>query len=80
MKIEKAIELLQNEVNHGFRCGYEDLTTAQKLAVEALKRELLFRERVPKKDWGLLPGETLENGQNEIFIKGSLKGRSPFKT
>jgi len=41
MKIEKAIEVLQNEVNHGFRCGYEDLTTAQKLGIEALK---LYKE------------------------------------
>ena len=33
---------------------------AEKLGIEAIKRELLVRSRVPRKEWSLLPGETEE--------------------
>ena len=60
MKIEKAIEILQNELNHGFRCGYEDLNDAQKLGIEALECILKIRHHPFPDEVLQLPGETLE--------------------
>jgi len=38
----------------------KECLAAAKLGREALKREETFRSRVPRSDWRLLPGETLE--------------------
>ena len=60
MTIDEAIKRLQNELNHGFRCGYEDLDKAQRLGIEALKRLQEQRSRTIIDEDDLLPGETEE--------------------
>lgn len=60
MTIDEAIELLQNEVNHGFRCGYEALNVAFKLGIEALKWKKEFQRYAFPPLHTLLPGETEE--------------------
>lgn len=58
MTLEEAIELQNLHLQHSDQVEHHDLDEAVKLGIEALKRELLFRERVPRKEWSLLPGET----------------------
>ena len=58
MNLPKAIEILDNLFGLGPYFPPDDRRAAVKLSIEALKREMLFRERVPKKEWSLLPGET----------------------
>ena len=58
MKLGEAIELLQQAYREGTVHWTINDEAALKLGIEALKREVLFRERVPRKEWSLLPGET----------------------
>jgi len=58
VKPEEAIETLTEYTTGRNPWSITELPEASKLGIEALKRELLFRERVPKKEWSLLPGET----------------------
>ena len=58
MTLKEAIEILTHlkaATNSASRhkCG-----EAYQLLIKAGEREMLFRERVPKKEWSLLPGET----------------------
>lgn len=60
MKLEKAIELLSYNIGMGPDSYQSDFLTAEKLGVEAMKREQLLRHEIPYDREGLLPGETEE--------------------
>ena len=61
MTLEKAIKLLRLEKVKRGSVNTIELLKAQRLSIEALKREETFRSRVPRSDWRLLPGETEED-------------------
>jgi len=65
LTIPEAIEILQNELNHGFRCGYEDLNDAQKLGIEAMKFTKGLRDTGAMPIYALLPGETEEQEEGK---------------
>ncbi|GAJ18951.1 unnamed protein product, partial [marine sediment metagenome] len=58
MKLEKAIEILTEDINHPTAKFTPDLVDAEKLGIEALRR--LERERKHGRAgvWTRLPGET----------------------
>jgi len=58
MTLDEAIEELSDCMSETEKILYPEALAAHKLLIEAGKREMLFRERVPKKEWSLLPGET----------------------
>jgi len=58
MNLPKACEILKADLLEPGSVDKLDFQDAEQLGIEALKREMLFRERVPKKEWSLLPGET----------------------
>jgi len=58
MTIDEAIKTLQSELNHGFRCGYEELDKAQQLGIEALAFIKQHRSVLHTIYTTLLPGET----------------------
>lgn len=58
MNLEKAIEILDLEVNLTPSASNPDLKAATKLGIEALKREQILRREIPYDRDGLLPGET----------------------
>ncbi len=60
MKIEKAIEIQELYVNHLPPGVREDFIDAEKLGIEALKREKERREYTVFRIPTLLPGETEE--------------------
>ncbi len=60
MKLSKAIEILSTSVYAGATTFNEDYRDAQKLGIEALKREQEHRELDIDTRFGLLPGETEE--------------------
>jgi len=60
MTLKEAIKHLDNCMSETEKILYPEVFDAHKLGIEALKREMLFRERVPKKEWVFLPGETKE--------------------
>ena len=60
MTLEKAIEILTQHQKGTDPLYLPDLPIAEKLGIEALKREIECRENSPHEDWLLLPGETTE--------------------
>lgn len=58
MNIEKAIESLSNSANRGVTTFNDDFRDAERLGIEALKRERERRELDIDTRFGLLPGET----------------------
>ncbi|KKN22387.1 hypothetical protein LCGC14_0915790 [marine sediment metagenome] len=60
MTIDEAIGILTNYVNHLPKGVNEDWIKANKLLIEAGKRELEYRESMPPRNGELLPGETKE--------------------
>ena len=60
MKLDKAIELLNQALDEPGSVPPIDLTPAMKLGIEALKRISLWRAFLKKYDLTVLPGETEE--------------------
>ena len=60
MKLEKAIEVLEEELETNLFVLGSELDQAQRLGIEALKRELQHRQGVETNSPWLLPGETEE--------------------
>lgn len=60
MTIEKAIELLQQDLNDPGSVGIMDLNDAKKLGIEALKRLQELRKMKYVTYFNPLPGETKE--------------------
>lgn len=58
MTIDEVMGRLDRQRNEKLAIGNPEDANALWIAKEALKREQVFRERVPKSDWRLLPGET----------------------
>jgi hypothetical protein len=61
MTIDKALEKLQDKLNHGEGSHESELETAIRLGVEALKRIKYYREELERNKIlkvHLLPGET----------------------
>ena len=58
MNLPKAIRVNNDILGYWNSVMDTESKEAIKLGIEALKREMLFRERVPKKEWSLLSGET----------------------
>ena len=58
MTINKAIEILQQDLDDPGSVDISDLNTAQQLGIEALKREKEWRQRYEPLNPQLLPGET----------------------
>jgi len=58
MTIEEAIADLLSQLAIATIGGHYHRAKALKISIEALKREEIFRSRVPRSDWCLLPGET----------------------
>jgi len=60
MNIERAIKVLAFEELYPGNSSTSELAEARQLGIEALKRELEYRESMPPKEGELLPGETKE--------------------
>ena len=60
MTLDEAMNILEEDTDGFNVVSLENRYGAEKLGIEAIKRELLFRSRVPRKEWSLLPGETEE--------------------
>ena len=58
MKLEKAVQILDNHQCDMPRHKVPDLIAAIKLGIEALKRIQDSRKLVNRRTWLLLPGET----------------------
>ena len=59
MTPDKAIELLKLYEHAASSISREDFLEATKLGIEALERELEYRESMPLKGGELLPSETV---------------------
>lgn len=60
MRLDEAIEILRRTYAPSNDPALKDFNDAIKLGIEALKRELEYRESMPPKKGELLPGETEE--------------------
>ena len=60
MTLDEAIFLLQRDIDNPGSVPIEQLTEAEGLGIEALKREQEKRLTAPNWPWRLLPGETKE--------------------
>lgn len=60
MKLEKAIEILTQHQKGTAPLILPDLPDAEKLGIEALKREREYRPKREPRNFDLLPGETEE--------------------
>lgn len=58
MKLEKAIELLQQDLNDPGSVDYNDRAKAQELGIEAIKALKANRDKAFGAFLGTLPGET----------------------
>ena len=58
MTIDRAIEILSDSANRGVTTFNQDFKDAERLGIEALKREKECRHLLPPEAWELLPGET----------------------
>ena len=58
MKLEKAIELLQQDLDEPGSVDYDDRATAQELGIEAMKAILKLRHFPFPEELLKLPGET----------------------
>lgn len=60
MKLDRAIDILEQDLTDNLWSGASALEPALKLGIEALKRIQVLRAPGPKEEYRLLPGETKE--------------------
>jgi hypothetical protein len=60
MKLEKAIKVIQNELDAGSYQQDQEFEESLKLGIEALKDFDWWRKHIPAMEGVLLPGETKE--------------------